>query len=309
MKPIASLLAALLWIGCFAAERRELPFSYSPFPETVLASDIWDVTTLGPADAMGVTTSIGASGTYSERIGDTSFLYLLRNDSLFYRGYTVGRGEGLLNDSLSAVATWPLRTDDVHANVFTQHGMNGGEEFATANTCESCVMATGRLVRSVGDTIAGVTLVREIHKVSGAYGEYTVTFHRWYPRDSRLPVAVQCATEADGYSASAFHLSTEPWITDGDDGNASPDIVSILAAAEVSVGASVVTIRIPSDTGLEIEAHLVDVAGHQYSHTRFTTDGSNIPVSLSVATLPRGSYMLIISATGTPVTEKRMLTL
>lgn len=149
-----------------AGERTEYELEYSPFGEEVLAGDVWDVSRLAVEDSRSKAfAGIGASGIYGERLGGRELLYLFRGDSLLFRGYTAGRIEGLLNDSLTVAVRFPLCGGTFGVGGVSLRGRRGDVAVSAVGTLRSEVCGTGRLVRAVADTVGGVTLVREVQRL------------------------------------------------------------------------------------------------------------------------------------------------
>lgn len=307
----------LFAISCIAQERRDFDIVYDAFESDIAGTDIWDVTRLGvrnnSSNAYG---KIGVSGIYSECLGDFEFLYLLRGDSLFYRGYTCGRGEGLINDSLTIALKRPLDCSKRQAS-FVQRGLRDDIRLETITEFESEVIGRGRFVRSVADTLSNVFLVREKHVIREYLAEsrtilndYMLEFYRWYKESDSFPVAVQFSISGDGFNEAALYVSESAAVSDSDMPNDGTDIASILSNAVVSQNESEIKIGFEADRDFEVEVWLVDPYGHSYGYARHQIGEECSMVQIPISALPRGTYMLVISCVdGLSVTEKRMLTL
>ena len=315
MRNSVAIFFIILALGSAAVERRSFAREYDAFSEEALISGLWDVTRLGVrSDNGNVSAGIGLSGTYSERAGGCEFLYLLRGDSLVYRGYTCGRGEGFINDSITLAWKRPF-SPGIHQYYFTQCGKRGDISVSTVTEFESEVMGYGRFVRAVADTVPDVWLVREKHivdeRASGiAAGSYALEFYRWYAGSDSLPLAVQLSVAADGAESAALYISDCPYDRGSEYEESGTDYAAVLSEAEVTVDGAYVNIHFASGSDFETEAWLVDTSGHTYGYTRSSAGVSAREVHVPVTGLPRGSYMLVISVGDAPgAVEKRMLVL
>ncbi len=315
MRNSAAIFLIILALGSAAAERRPFAREYDALSEEALISGLWDVTRLGVrSDNGNASAGIGLSGTYSERVGGCEFLYLIRGDSLVYRGYTCGRGEGFINDSITIAWKRPF-SPGIHQYFFTQCGKRGDINVSTGTEFESEVMGHGRFVRAVADTVPDVWLVREKHIVDEraggiAVGSYTLEFYRWYAGSDSLPLAVQLSVATDGVESSALYISDCPYDSGSESEEFGTDYAAVLSEAEVTVDGAYVNIHFASGSDFETETWLVDTSGHTYGYTRSPVGASARDVHVPVTGLPRGSYMLVISVADAPGTvEKRMLVL
>lgn len=322
MKKLSVYAALSLLPFVAAGERTEYELEYSPFGEEVLAGEVWDVSRLAVEDSRSKAfAGIGASGIYGERLGVRELLYLFRGDSLLFRGYTAGRIEGLLNDSLTVAARFPLCGGAVGAGGVSLRGRRGDVAVSAVGTLRSEVCGTGRLVRAVADTVAGVTLVREVQSLyerfpAGAEESqtYTVTIHRWYADGSRVPLAVQTEYDGDGMRHfGRLYLSSAPVESVAGEADAAAGARAYLAGASLKVRDGVLELVVGNSSVCEpfmIEASLVDVAGHCYEKAEALAGSGSVTIDISVASLPRGSYMLVVTARDYPgLAAKYMLAL
>ena len=235
---------------------------------------------------------------------------------MFYRGYTCGRGEGLINDSLTIALKRPFECSKRHAS-FVQRGLRDDVRLKTITEFESEVIGRGRFVRSVADTLSNVFLVREKHVVRESLAEsetplndYVLEFYRWYTESDSVPVAVQFSISGDDFDDAALYVSEYAAVSDADKADNGSDMASILSNAVVSQNESEIKIDFESDTEFEVEVWLVDTYGHSYGYARHQIGEECSIVQIPISSLPRGTYMLVISCVdGLSVTEKRMLTL
>ena len=311
------IFSLLIAVSCLAQGRRTFDIVYDAFDSGIAETDLWDATRLGVLNnrskAYG---NIGISGIYSEHLDNFDFLYLLRGDSLFYRGYTCGRGEGLINDSLTIALKRPFECSKRHAS-FVQRGLRDDVRLKTITEFESEVIGRGRFVRSVADTLSNVFLVREKHVVRESLAEsetplndYVLEFYRWYTESDSLPVAVQFSISGDDFDDAALYVSEYAAVSDADKADNGSDMASILSNAVVSQNESEIKIDFESDTEFEVEVWLVDTYGHSYGYARHQIGEECSIVQIPISSLPRGTYMLVIPCVdGLSVTEKRMLTL
>lgn len=306
------IISSLVTVG------RYFSTEYDGFGDKISQTDLWDVTALGVRDDNSkASAEFGLSGVYSERLGDFVFLYLYKSDSLLYRGYTFGRNEGLVNDSLTYAWTRPFNQCRGVAS-FTQHGRRDNLRLQTSTLFENEVVGRGRFVRAVADTISDAWLVRERHEIRESIEStgippcgYTIEFHRWYVGADSIPIAIQMSMSGEDFSESSLYVSGS---APGNDGISAEDHSSIaatvLSKAEIKKEGENVSMGFVSDMEFGIEAWLVDAAGHSYGHHCFDVQAAPSEFSFSVKGLPRGSYMLVITVPAFPeISEKRMLTL
>lgn len=317
MRSFCCILFIFAAAVCWGADRRDLPVVYDAFSGDIAKSDVWDVTRLGVRSTRGdVAVMIGESGTYSEYFGNMVFHYLLKGDSVLYRGYTCGRFEGLINDYMTIAWKRPLEVGTRLAT-FTQRGMRDNIRMETTTRFESEAVGRGRFVLSVADTLHNVFLIREKHSVSEcladsriSLNDYTLEFHRWFAGNDSVPFAVQFSLSGDKFAESALYVSEYAVAAEEDETPDNSDIRAVLSGAVVTHTGSDIEISFPAASESDIEVWLVDSSGHSYGHGRHSIGDTGSLARVSVAGLPRGAYMLVISSVEEPsVTEKRMLTL
>lgn len=306
----------LIAVSCLAQVRRDFDVIYDAFNADITNTNLWDATRLGVRNNHSNSyAGIGESGIYSEHLGDFEFLYFQSGDSLFYRGYTYGRGEGLLNDSLTIALKRPFVCGK-RLGSFIQRGTRGNTRLEAMTEFESEVAGCGRFVRGVADTLSNVFLVKEKHIIreflseSGVcINDYMLEFYRWYTEPDSLPLAVQFSMSDENFSDGALYVSEYAAASVLDE-TEDADIARLLSDALVTQNGSEIEVRFDSEMEVEVEIWLVDSSGHSYGHACHKIGEASPTVLIPVSALPRGAYMLVISSVdGLSVTEKRMLTL
>ncbi len=310
------LIIALLLSLRASAERSELPFECTPFHSQALSGPIWDATSLGIVDDDGYGFIYSNSnGFITEYTVSDAEHYLMRGDSLIFRGYTRGRNLGALVDSLTHVLRFPLETGDSIVSVYSLSGsIEGHPIFRDEGTVNCEVLRKGVFIFAPGDTVPAI-LVHE-QRNCNTYTKDSMTcntddFWRWYYPDSRIPFALQFK-QSEEQSARLFltdrfqgHVIKRKGIETEKDSRQ-----SIIDRAEVTVSEFEVTVILGSIPDVEAEVYIVDIAGNIYGHTVRPLDRTSNEFHISLSGIQRNGCMLVMTLNGTPpLTNKRLLQL
>lgn len=284
---------------------------YEPFTIEVLESGVWDLTRTSVIDSRSqASAKIGVSDIYSETVSEHSFHYILRNDTLFYRGYNVGRSVSAKVDGFVSIYSFPLLSSSTSS---TYSG--GGQASLTYDFDElgtiDCSISKGLFIAGVCDTISSY-LVHERHRgIVLRNGNDSIPFaheiYRWYAAGSRLPFAVQ--TGIDRGSTQLFFCTEQIWSDDAHHNDVDKRD-AVLRDAIVTVGADAVNISLRNTTGLTIETYIVDISGNIFGYTSMAYNDDAAEIGISTIGLRQGQYMVVIGIDGTPtLTEKRIIVL
>ena len=110
-----------------------------------------------------------------------------------------------------------------------------------------------------------------------------------------------------------LYLSSAPVESVAGEADAAAGARAYLAGASLKVRDGVLELVVRESSVCElfmIEASLVDAAGHCYEKAEALAGSGSVTIDMSVASLPRGSYMLVVTARDYPgLAAKYMLVL
>lgn len=308
---LLSVLAALPASG--EVLRRELGLELTPLPAEAMSGPVWDFSGCSTIDARPKACARFAKSVYYEELDGRCRAYFVRNDTVFYRGYNIGRHERMLVDGLLPVAHLSSCAGAVSGGGFTAAGLLYDIATAESGFCRGGVLADGMLVFH-GDTIRGVRLVREdleVRKCVGGDSTGVVergSVFRWIRRGEVLPLAVQTVRsgeEGDGLVSSRLYATdfTEIGPLTPEEGTIVPgEHMRVISGAGVSVGADEIEVSFPAPaSAFFIDIHLLDLAGNLYRSVRHELAPDVVNrVCLPRAGCPRGRYVVAISICDNP---------
>ncbi|MBP3537211.1 MAG: hypothetical protein J6J93_06680 [Muribaculaceae bacterium] len=298
-----------------SGERVEFPYECVPFTDRALSEQVWDVSSqdIRAVDVPGFVYS-NPNGFITEYIGGDAEHYLLRGDSLIFRGYTRGRGTGALVDSTAATLRFSLTPGDSVMSVYSVSGsVEGVPVFRESGTVYGKVVREGRFVFAPGDTVPAI-LVHERRECTTNIGDSISAgnsddFLRWYAPGSALPFALQYR-RSDSSGARLFLPERFHGYEYASRKTDTPEDARqrIIDGAQVTVTESEATVVLGGLPGVEAEVYVIDVAGNIYGHTVRTLDGAANEFRISLTGIQCERCMLVITLGGTPqLTDKRML--
>ncbi len=286
-----------------SAEKNRLRSERVAMSAEHLEGCLWDASILSEIDSRArASVSIGESGLIFESVrpGFTD-LYLLRGDSVYFRGYTAGRDMGVLVCDTLVVAGIPLG-DDAHNSSFSgsaqfingRHGSIYGELNVAATR-------RGRFIFAPGDTISAI----EVHEHRATISDMPdpgltceLDFWRWYVPGSKLPFAVQyCENGKDARFFITAGLPETGGTTDDADEEAL--LRAVLKATKVEISEDGVTVSFGAVGVVHAEVSVFDAMGHLYAFSECIT-GSGETVFLDTSGLAPGSYLAVVMLDGKP---------
>ena len=303
----------LLFLAAFSltavAERRDMPCERVAFGDRVLEGTFWDASAQSAVDEGGRGfASMGSRGFITEYIDTDAEHYLLRGDSLLFRGYTRGRNIGALVDSVAPMLRFPLVPGDSLVSAYTVSGsIDGLPVFREEGEVCGRVLRRGRFVYAPGDTVTAL-LVHERRTCATMADDSTATanhdeFWRWYAPGEYVPFAVQMRRSGDG-SARLFtgeRPEGEEAEEDDDEGRR-----RVLADAVTEVSGDAVTVTLGCLAGVEAEVYVIDVAGNIYGRASRSLDGASNEFRIDLPAV-RGCMLVITIGGEPPLSEKRLL--
>lgn len=335
-----ALLAAMC--GAYGAGRLDLPVEKTPFDDKALAGALWDASARSTVDeGLRWHVQIAPDGFVTEYIDASAEHYLMRGDSMIFRGYTRGHKLGALVDDTCATALrFPLVVADSVTTVYSLRGdLEGVERFRERGMLRAGALRRGRFVFAPGDTLDAV-MVRENRSYTTFVAPDSVghpssdEFVRWYAVGCEIPFAVQLMRRDDrtprlfvGDWNEASELAAEAaegrgmrqgnyggYYDDGADGN--PGTADEAARRGVLEGASIVhgtgelTVTLGQLPGIEAEVYIVDVPGNIYGRSVKALDAPSTAFTVPTSSLSAGRYMIVIIVGGEPqLIEKRYINL
>lgn len=232
---------------------------------------------------------------YRERVAGRCDYFLMRQDSLFWSGYSIGRRVGLLADKPVFVAD--LRSDDTFNCNYTASGrIDVSNSISESGSMEWRTVARGMAIVAPGDTVDNVTLTRHIVKSSASDSIREV--YRWYASGSAEPLAIQ--------NGGILYFDNYGSEFDDDDSSVSEfeRIRGIIDAAELKREGGIVTLTCAGELSLSI--YIMDEAGNIYRSTK----GFVSEFSLDISGLAARNYIVsIVAEPGAWYTRKIYLSL
>lgn len=281
-----------------------------------LNSSTWNVQTKSVIDDYPqFDISISNAGIYKEKYGKKTQLYLLKCDTLYYKGFTIGRTIGASVDTTSAIVTFPLLESDskqyshrqsvfqmsdfaYHTEIKTKiEYIKRGKLIIERDTLSTFLMKEQR------NAIAYV--VKDSSTVTVPYDEI---IFRWYTHNSYIPIAIQCKFQE--WRAPRLYVKKNIQPSEFTTDNVSPDIESIIEEALINVDAKSVSVTLGYASTAIVEISIVDLIGNIYGHSSGILDATENTFIINTGDIPHGSYMLVISISGEiDYTKKQIIVL
>lgn len=253
-------------------------------------------------------------GFITEYIGGDAEHYILRADSLIFRGYTRGRNIGALVDSTAlAMHCPPMPGDSVVTRYSLSGSIDGMPVFRDRGNLKSEVTDPGRFIFAPGDTVEAY-LVHEQRTYITAFGDSvsstnTDEFWRWYLQGERLPFALQLRHGDDMaprlFLSDRFPANRENASRVQKEEDARQ---KILDSAQVMISDREATVILGRMPGAEAEVYVFDAAGNLYGHTVRRLDEPANEFHIDLPGIQRQGCMLVITIGGNPpLTGKYLL--
>lgn len=323
-------------------ERRGFPVEFRAFDAEILSGCVWDVSRLSAETETGSARAYRDSKNgYFETLGWQTRIYVCHGDTMYYRGWHIGRGTGVLCDGYV-----PVFVRNVPPGVAFETRYEGsGSHDVDMRVCisgdmEGRLVGTGTFIPAVGDTVRNVTLTceRSTERTSiydpasadeaseaGCGTGVSMVIYRWYLPGARMPIAIQCEVAAlsppegaEAQSAMLYVMSANEIGVDDDDVTTysgygiTPELSEgWLGSAEISVSGNVVTVSLPAlASPVRLDVYVMDTPGNIYGHSAVDGYDGTLPVDVPLHNAGHGSYIVSMIVDGNPeLTEKRIITL
>lgn len=289
-------VVSTVWAGV----RTALPVCKDGFAANELSSELWDASAKSIFDENRRDfMSINDSGFVTEYIGRSANHYILRADTLYFRGATAGRGFAALANSSAASLCMSMSVGDSCASTFMASLRYLDKKIGSiVGTVGSRVLKSGRFVFAPGDTLVATLVCEsrrytpvEVDESSGA--SCVETIYRWYGQGSSLPFAIQ-QLDSD---AGVYRLHLSSWYdialkSEDSDDETSPDTVN-LSCLEVRFDGGRVTITSPNPIDEAVNIDITNMSGRSYAHAILEPEQTTSSVDIS--SLPAGTYLAVIT--------------
>lgn len=324
MKPSKGIPSLFLTFLCLysLADTVRLPCMLTPLSRDKLRSNFWNLGECNlVAEDVKAWVTVSQTGFVTEYDSPDARHYLIRGDSLLFRGYTTGNDIAAVTDSMCLSLRLPLAGGYSSSSRYCLEGyLSGRRAFREVGICETKVIGEGDLVFAPGDTLRTV-LVHEVHRhmpdgaAYGKGGECRDEYWRWYTPGSRLPVAVQ--TSPSGSTEDRLlTVQYDDYILENKNEahHVTPDTGRIVSDARISVSGGHVAVTLAGCEGLAAEVSLVDPQGNLYGHASGGGNAEGLTLRIGTRGMPRGFYMMVITVhdpgSGSETsTEKRMISI
>lgn len=313
----------LMFLSLYStADTVRLPCAWTPLSEDKLRSNLWDLTGCNlVAEDTKAWVSVSPTGFVTEYDSPDATHYLVRGDSLLFRGYTRGNDIAAIADILCHTLRLPLAGGYGTTSRYRLDGYYSGRRtFLETGICETTVTGEGNLIFAPGDTLRTV-LVHEVHSNiadstgSGESAAFRREYWRWYTPGSMLPVAVQAISREEDTSR-LLTINHEDYIFEHEDDAPvmTTDTDRIVNEATVSVSGGHVSVTLSGHGRVAAEVSLVDPRGNLYGHASGTGEAEGLTLRIDTKGMPPGFYMTVISvhdpnSGSKPSIEKRMISI
>lgn len=324
MPRLSSTALALLLSAAATAAASMLPLSreFAPLDDkSIENSDLWNFSHQSAIDERSNCFARIVGDELFEQLDDCCRAYWLRADSMYFRGYNVGRNERMLVDSLLPAAIFPIGKDIRLCGEYTAHGdINADIATIECGTHSAEAVASGTAIVDA-DTIPGVFLFKETFNYAKRFAEdpaqeataQSIVIYRWFMSGMRLPFAVQRQTgnaESRLFAVSADDISDIMKRADKETQSVptEEELLGILQSATISLQGHDINVNIQPCAGyaIDIEVYLLDVAGNSYSRA-----GGQLPsdtgIGLSVPSHLCGQYIVAVCVRDNPGLNHKIL--
>lgn len=289
--PLIILFIALAAYG----ERSALPQELTTFSADALSARIWDASrlnTVNPKTRCFV--DLADNGLITWDVEGNAEHYLLRGDSVVFRGYTRGVDQSALVDTLDSKRVVVSFLDQIIDTLDFDFTRN---------------ISFGRFVFAPGDTV-DARLFDEVRIYSAdSARSSSERYLSWYAGDEVLPFALQ--VQRMGWTEPRLFVSEwNPLRFDkSKKSQTDEDIRAALENASVTVSSQYINMAIDALPGYICECAVVDPAGTCCYSESISLD-SPASFSIPITGLPKGAYLISLSIQTTkPITERRIINL
>lgn len=289
--PIPLIFIALAAYG----ERSALPQELTTFSADALSAKMWDASRLNtdnPKTRCFV--DLADNGLITWDVEGDAEHYLLRGDSVVFRGYTRSVDQSALVDTLDSKRVVVSFLDQIIDTLDFDFTRN---------------ISFGRFVFAPGDTV-DARLVDEVRIYSAdSARSCSERYLSWYAGDEVLPFALQ--VQRMGWTEPRLFVSEwNPLRFDKSKKSQTEENIRVtLENASVTVSSQYINVAVGALPGYTCECAVVDPAG-----TCCYSEGISLETSASfsipVTGLPKGTYLLSLTIQATkPITERRIINL
>ncbi len=299
------LLLFLLFSCCIYGKGQAVNYQEKvAFDNVELNSSTWDVESKSVVDDYPqFDISISDAGIYKEKYGNKIQLYLLKCDTLYYRGFTIGRTIGASVDTSSAIVTFPLLESDSKQYSLRQSVFQMSEFAyqAEVNT-KTEYIKRGKLIIG-SDTLSTILMKEQRNAIAYVVKDsstvtvpYEELIFRWYTDNSYIPIAIQCKFQE--WTAPRLFVKKNIQASEFTTDDVSPDIESIIEEALINIDNKSVSVTLGYAPTAIVDISIVDLIGNIYGHSSGILDAAENTFTINTGDIPHGSYMLVITISG-----------
>ncbi|MDE6121340.1 MAG: hypothetical protein K2F63_06080 [Muribaculaceae bacterium] len=245
-----------------------------------------------------------ANGVYYQVFGDSAITEEVHGIRVWYATDQSGflRAEGILwkidPDSAVTAGQWTTHTlprQDFFRATVTRESHNASINYGFL---EQKAVSKGTLILPGSDSIPALMSSETL-----SFGEYHRNIRRWFAisneKDPALPLAVSvnCGTTGNMDPERAF-IANDGIIHELS--NTVPDLKSL----QISGNGRSLTIYSTSPLTEEVHIDITDINGFSHAHAILLP--GEISVSIDLASLPRSTYLAVLSAQGAPTRKVRL---
>ncbi len=286
----------------------------------------WDFTKLSVVDNDSKAMSRLDGNIYFESLDETCRAYVLRGDTLFFRGYNIGRGEHVLANDFLPLTHLPQKIGTSLVNNYIGKGLYYVDlQIMEQGTHTAQSIDRGRAMILPGDTIKNVFLIKEIfdlHREISPDGKpfcvdtipmQQTVIYRWMYQNEITPIAVQIEQYTENSDGGMQQLSKRMFVCrsfsiESDESQNDADIpddnyiLQTLQSAEIQTNNNEIAISFnPISTEFGIDIYLLDLTGNIYAQTSLSlTQNEPNSAILNTSTVPQGSYIVAICYSENP---------
>ena len=250
-------------------------------------------------------------GIFYENFGESCRAYAVAGDSLFFRGYNIGRGERMNVTEGEGFSLLPQ--DFEQRAAYSAQGRNReGLPTAEGGTVVYSVSGPGRVIIGC-DTIRNVSLNRIEFKAVKTVADTVLivdnnfTVYNWTAPGSAFPLAVQYAAgdEAQLYVRA---LDGEDFAAEEADVAIDEEAaMSVLEGASVETGSGTVQLRFPAGCeAFDVDVYLLDASGYLYAQRTVNT-ADDFPCVFETSGLRHGQYIVAVNLSENPALNRKIL--
>ncbi len=310
---VFSLISGLaVSIGARSGENTALRFELTmPELEKLEDSPVWDFSGCSTVDDNAKACVRKSKGVIYESAFGPCHAYLEIGDSIFYRGFNIGRNERMLVRDTVCVARRPFVAGETLESFFRGEGLTYGKDTAlVSGYVRTEVLGRGTFI-SASDTVRGACLIKEYMKMDFAESDTVAPFrsdstvvYRWFGGDRGDVLAIAKTGMSAWDGRSRFFMAERFYVEDDDakDVETVPAeaLQSFLESASVHVGEGDVTVEFSSaPTSFQLNAFIMDLSGNIYSSRRIAVGaGEEVSFTIPSTGAPYGRNILSLSVEG-----------